>query len=105
MNLLTGGRIELVILCPKKKRVPGNNNNLEGQLALQTFQMVKEEGTVIVKKALVPVRIFTCSLSEGEKASFLQSDIQQSCREPHEIGSDMSVWAGSVTREPLYSHF
>lgn len=53
--------------------------------------MSKQEGAVILKNDS-PVRIFTCSLSEGEQASSLQSYI--SCGELQAMVPDTGVWAG-----------
>lgn len=55
--------------------------------------MSKQEGAAILKNDS-PVRIFTCSLSEGEQESSLQSYIQQSWGELQEMGPDTGVWAG-----------
>lgn len=76
----------------------------KANLLFRHFKWQNRKGNDCKENSGSPVRIFTCSLSEGEMVSFLQSYIQQSCPGPHEMGHDMGVWAGRVTRELRYSH-
>lgn len=62
--------------------------------------MSKQEGAAILKNDS-PVRIFTCSLSEGEQASSLQSYI--SCGELQAMVPDTGVWAGHNQGTPAFS--